>query len=69
MRASGVFAIGTGAGIEVDEEGVAGADGTLVVAVGGDEAEEVPCIAFSIQFVICAALNSSEFESWLDGSS
>jgi hypothetical protein len=62
MRASGVFAIGTGRGVDVEEEGVAGADGTLIELVGGggDGVEEVPCMTLSIQFVICAALNASE---------
>lgn len=64
-----MFAIGSGPGLEADEEGAVGSDGTLTVAGGGGEGEEVPCIAFSIQFVICAILSSSEFESWLDGSS
>lgn len=36
---------------------------------GGEGVEEVPCIAFSIQLVICAALNASEFGSWLEGNS
>ena len=72
MRASGVFAIGAGIGraAEDDEEGAAEEDGRLTAAVGGGGGVElVPCIAFSIQFVIWAALSASELGSWVEGSS
>ena len=70
-----MFAIGTGVGgTELEDEGalrtVDGTNEEVAVAWGGGEGVEVvPCIAVSIQFVICAALNSSELGSWLDGSS
>ena len=72
MRASGVFAMGTGTGggVAVEEEGVADEDGILAELIGGgDGVEAVPCIALSIQLVICAALKASALGSLLEGSS
>ena len=69
MRASGVFAMG---GRVVEDDGTEGpACGGMfeeAVCCKGKVVEE-PCIAFSIQLVMCAALKSSALGSWLDGSS
>lgn len=72
-----MFAIGADMGkTEVDDEGaweMRTEDGTNEEVAefwgGGEGVEVVPCIAVSMQLVICAALNSSEFGSWLGGSS
>jgi len=63
MRPSGVFGIGSGTGVDVEDEAVAAGGGVEMDVLGGGGEVGVPCIAFSIQLAMCSALNASEVGS------